>query len=446
MLALFRHPTYRLLFAAQVVALAGTGLATVALGLLAYQLAGDQAGAVLGTALAIKMVAYVGVSPLARALLESYPSRTVLIGLDLVRAGLAASLLFVTEIWQIYLLIFLLQSASAAFTPTFQAVIPEILPDEGEYTRALSLSRLAYDLESLASPVLAAALLTLVPFHALFAGTAFGFVASALLIMACTFPAMAHRQDNGAFWSRVGSGWRIFLATPRLRGLLALNLTISAVGSLVIVNTVVFVRDSFGRADDDVAIAFAAFGAGSMASALALPGLLDRIRDRSVMISAGVLALVAMTLFAALWSSSLVPWPAFLIFWFGFGLAYSAVLTPSARLLRRSAAPEDRPAIFAAQFALSHACWLVAYPLAGYAGAHIGLAAAAFALVGLGTLGLIAALRFWPAGSQSALPHVHDDLPPDHPHLHGAEKTEAGYRHTHVFLIDSLHRQWPTQG
>jgi hypothetical protein len=45
---------YRHLFGAQVIALIGTGLATVALGLLAYELAGANAGAVLGTALAIK--------------------------------------------------------------------------------------------------------------------------------------------------------------------------------------------------------------------------------------------------------------------------------------------------------------------------------------------------------------------------------------------------------
>ena len=60
--------TFRRLFAAQVVALTGTGLATVALGLLAHDLAGDAAGAVLGTALAIKMVAYGTLAPLAAAL------------------------------------------------------------------------------------------------------------------------------------------------------------------------------------------------------------------------------------------------------------------------------------------------------------------------------------------------------------------------------------------
>jgi hypothetical protein len=36
--------------------------------------------------------------------------------------------------------------------PLFQSTIPEILKEERDYTRALSLSRLAYDLESLLSP------------------------------------------------------------------------------------------------------------------------------------------------------------------------------------------------------------------------------------------------------------------------------------------------------
>jgi len=48
MLSTLKNPTFRHLFAAQIVALVGTGLATVALGLLAWQLAGDNAGAVLG--------------------------------------------------------------------------------------------------------------------------------------------------------------------------------------------------------------------------------------------------------------------------------------------------------------------------------------------------------------------------------------------------------------
>src|SRR5215207_5618293 len=135
MLQILANRTYRHLFLAQIVALVGTGLATVALALLAYDLAGAQAGAVLGTALAIKMIAYVGVAPIAAAFAERLPRRAMLVCLDLVRAAVALFLPFVTEVWQVYALIFLLQSASAAFTPTFQATIPYVLPDEKDYTR-----------------------------------------------------------------------------------------------------------------------------------------------------------------------------------------------------------------------------------------------------------------------------------------------------------------------
>ena len=49
MVGVLRNPTYARLFIAQVVALLGTGLLTVALGLLAFDLAGRDAGAVMGT-------------------------------------------------------------------------------------------------------------------------------------------------------------------------------------------------------------------------------------------------------------------------------------------------------------------------------------------------------------------------------------------------------------
>jgi len=76
MMDLLRNRTYRHLLAAQVIALIGTGLATVALGLLAYELAGADAGRVLGTALAIKMVAYVGVAPVMNgAVFHAMPSK-----------------------------------------------------------------------------------------------------------------------------------------------------------------------------------------------------------------------------------------------------------------------------------------------------------------------------------------------------------------------------------
>ena len=70
MFQILGNPIYRNLFAAQIVALLETGLATVALSLLAYDLAGSNAGAVLGTAFAIKMVANIEVAPVVGAVAD----------------------------------------------------------------------------------------------------------------------------------------------------------------------------------------------------------------------------------------------------------------------------------------------------------------------------------------------------------------------------------------
>jgi MFS family permease len=94
------------------------------------------------------------------------PRRRVLVALDLSRAATVLLLPFVDAVWQVYVLIFVINACSAGFTPLFQATIPDVLPDEAVYTRALSLSRLAYDLQQLLAPALAGVLLWFLPLGA----------------------------------------------------------------------------------------------------------------------------------------------------------------------------------------------------------------------------------------------------------------------------------------
>ncbi|MBF9029630.1 MFS transporter [Rhodobacterales bacterium HKCCE3408] len=435
MLSVLADRIYRHLFLAQVVALLGTGLATVALGLLAYDMAGERAGLVLGAVFTIKMIAYVGVAPIASAFAERVPRRTFLVSLDLVRGAAALCLPFVTEIWQVYLLVFVLQSASAGFTPAFQATIPDVLPEEARYTRALSLSRLAYDLESVVSPLLAGLLLAVLSYDALFLGTVVGFAASAALVVSVVLPSPQPAQPRGIY-DRTTRGSRIYLATPRLRGLLSLNLAAAAAGAMVIVNTVVLVRGGLGLGDTAVAATLGAFGGGSMLTALALPRVLDRVDDRRVMVM-GACAMIAALLALAGWVALAgLAWPALIAAWIVVGIGYSAVLTPSGRLLRRSAHAEDRPAVFAAQFALSHACWLFTYPLSGWLMTVSGPVVALSVLAAIAVAGTVAALRVWPAGDPEVIEHCHDDLPLDHPHLGGRRV------HSHSYVIDDWHRRW----
>jgi MFS family permease len=383
---------YRRLFGAQVVALAGTGLATIALTLLAYDLAGDDAGAVVGIALALKMVVYVFGAPVITALAGRLPRRRLLVALDVLRAGSVVGMLFVTEVWQVYVLIVLVNICSAGFTPTFQATIPDVLTDEPTYTRALSLSRVAYELESLLSPALAAALLAFISYDGLFAANGVAFLCSAALVLSTPLPARRVAPTAESRRRQIAFGMRRHLATRRLRGLLALNVAVAAASAMVIVNTVVYVRDEFGRDGGDVAWALGASGAGAMLAALLLPRLLDRVSDRPVMLNGGLVLAAGLALAAVVDG-----FHALLGVWFAIGLGLSAVQTPIGRIITRSGGPEDRPALFAAQFSLSHACWLATYPIAGVLGSVLGLAASASILAGIATTAVLVAALMWRA-------------------------------------------------
>ena len=288
----------------------------------------------------------------------------------------------------------------------------------------------------------------MVSFHALFAGTVVGFLASAALVVSVRLPSPRPIGRRGVY-DRTTRGLRIYLATPRLRGLLALNLAVAAGGAMVIVNTVVLVQAGLGLSPRATALALAAFGAGSMIAALALPRLLEAVADRTAMLGGGALLAAGLLVGAVLAGDGQAAggdapgYGALLALWLLLGLGYSTAQTPSGRLLRRSAHAEDRPALFAAQFALSHAGWLLAYPAAGWLGARFGMAVAFAALAALAGAALAAAAILWPRHDPEAIEHAHPDLPPDHPHLAGAARPGAVPRHTHAYVIDSHHPDWP---
>ncbi len=419
MLHVLRDRRFAALFSSQVTSLVGTGILTVAIALLAAAIAGEQAGIVLSIALTIRIATYVVVSPIATALLAGRSSRAILMGADAARIAIALSLVFVSEAWQLYIAILLLQTASAVFTPTFQAAIPEVLPDEDDFTAAQSLSRLAYDLESLVSPLLAAALVAVLPTSWLFAVTAAGF---ALSLVAVVLSRLTLRTPvtGEPFVSRLSRGLRVMAHIESTRFLALLDAVVAAVYATVLVNTIVIALRLEGELDDVVtplAVALALFGAGSILIALVLPALMRRVTDRAVMTGGSIVAIVALGIIALVEAGAGLTIAGLGALWFVLGIATSAISTPSARLIRRDVDSSDRPAVFAARFSTSHAWYAVAYPLAGIGGALWGVAAATGALAALALTVLVGAVVS--ARRASAAPPAAEEHTNSAPTTHG---------------------------
>ncbi|MDP6165857.1 MAG: MFS transporter [Gammaproteobacteria bacterium] len=453
----FRH-----LYLAQITSLLGTGIASVALALLAWDLAGDQAGVVLGTALALKMVAYVFISPIIGGLAHRLPRKTVLIGLDIIRAGLIACLPWVSEIWHIYALIFAINTCAAGFTPLFQATIPDLLQEEKIYTKALSYARLAYDLENILSPTLAALLLAVLSFHELFYLDSLTFIISASLIALTIIPKTALSDRPKPIWKNIQFGIRAYLTTPRLRALWVLYFAVAASGGMMIVNTVVYVQGYLQMDAQIMAMVFMASGAGSMTAALTVPHLRQQFADRSIMLTGA--CLLAITLSLGTQMPNLI---GLSILWFMLGFGNSLIQTPAGNLIWRSCRPSDSAAFFAANFSLSHSGWFIGYILAGHLASHFGLTFTFGTLAAVAWMALLVAWFQFPQRDPVELWHTHESMTHVHPHIHDQHhehQHDSGHghaphsnidhdhhhqhkplRHKHTFVIDQHHTQWPTK-
>jgi MFS family permease len=391
MFTILKNKTYRNLFLAQVIAHGGTGLVTIALALLAYDIAGQNAGQVLGIALALKMVAYVIIAPIVGAMTHRFNRKTLLIVLDVFRAALFLFMPFITEAWHIYVFIFAINAAAAGFTPTFQALIPDVLTDEADYTKGLALASATYDLENLLSPVAAAAALMFFSFHGLFYFTAVTYLISAALVFMTLVPKARAKTREDTVLKEITFGIRTYFKRPALRGLMGLNTAVAAAGAIVYVNTVIYVREALGAGEAATAMAFAAFGIGSISVAMVLPRFLETRPLRALM-SAGPL-LLCIGLAVALGPRS---WTSLIIAWGLMGAGSSFVQIPAGLLIRQSCSEAERPALFSAQFALSHLCWLFAYPAAGFLGAQISLQMSMAVMLLVVAIAGASALALWP--------------------------------------------------
>ncbi len=432
-----QHTVFRLLFSAQILSLLGIGLMTVGLALHAFDLGGVAgAGKLLGGIFALKMVVYVVLAPLAEVVLSRFEPRRGLVALDALRLLVLLLLSMSAELWHLVVLTFVFYAASAAFTPLFQALIPAILTDEKTYTSALVLSRLAYTFESMFSPMLAALALLFLSSARLFPLAALCMGGSVLALAFSGVPASPSVRKKRSFAQRLTHGLTIYFRTPRLRGLFFLNIGLSFGLAWVLVNTVVYAGLQFDNSDYYTWL-MAAYGTGAAMGALSVPRLLNRFSERSLMISGGVLfGLLSFLIFFDL------PLAGLMVLWGCFGASSSLVLTPGGLVLTRSAESDDHPAVFAAQFSMSHAGWLLAYPLAGWLGIALAPATALGVLGGVCLLITFIGSRIWPIEDPLERAHTHPDLPSNHPHLTSYQPSGPQREHTHAFRIDDLHLRW----
>ncbi len=243
--ALFRKsPAFRQVFLADLASQFGDGGLVVALPLLILDRTHDVA--LTGLAFAGEILAFALVSPFAGYLADRLEQKRVMIGANLARV-LLMGLLLAGAILQLSMLGMVLISAAtgvvgAFFVPARSAFQVRLL-EGADLEQAISLEWTAGFLMRLISPPLMGVLLTFAPAPAGLAVDMVAYLLASLLLLPRfvrpTFePEDEAKEMPGGFME----GFRQIGASPGLRGLLALDATISLLGLAGFSSTVAFLE------------------------------------------------------------------------------------------------------------------------------------------------------------------------------------------------------------
>jgi MFS family permease len=372
------------LFLAHTGSLLGSTLTMAALALLAEEMLGKGKGAAMfGVALAIRILVFVFLSPLAGNIAARFGRRAVMIGMDVFRALVVIGFFFASQLWHVYVLVFFLNVGSALFTPIYKSVIPGVV-GQSEYPRALALGSMAYKISEVIGPMLAAGVILAVDFRGNFLLDILTFLGSALLLVSLQFPG-AEVTGSGGQRQRAALlfGIRQMFLRPGLRRSLALSLCESVVGSLVIISTASYVIGELELNASMYPIAAGAAGLGALLVAVifAKKERHDRLPVFLVKTSVASLALALVV------AGSVPHFAGLFVGWIFAGVGIAVLGIRSNEELAAHSVEEERAHVYAAHFSLSHAGWGIFYPLSGFLSTRIGFNATAW--VFLVILGLV---------------------------------------------------------
>ncbi len=279
---------------------------------------------------------------------------------------IVALLPFVNAEWQLFVLIFLLNAGAAYYTPTYRAIIPQIV-DKYEYREANGLSMAVFQLLSVFGPALAGVFAVWLGTKQLFLVSAFMLFIGIIVIASIPSTSLqvgivTTKINFKSGWSNVAKGVRLLFGNKILRFSLSMEFVSAIAGALVLVNTIALVKTTMQLDDSHYGLVMALFGVGGAITAFLL-GSLDKSRTRSLSLISGALLIGVSVLFA-----NFVTFNGLLFLWVLAGIGQTLADLPSETLIGENIDTADQANVYGSHFAFSHLWWFIAYPVAGYLG------------------------------------------------------------------------------
>lgn len=259
-------------WAGETVSSFGNSITLFGLPLLVFQLSGSAVS--LGITFALFGLPHLLFGLLIGAWVDRVDRKRVMIVVDILSAIIVAAVpagaaLGVLSIGLIYAVAFLSATLSIFFQAAQFAAIPSLV-DRAELVAANGRIQASFSAATVAGPLLAGALLVFVPLERLLLIDSATFLVSAVMLAL-----IARRFDTGpravasSLRADVAEGLRYVLRHPVLRSISVMMALINFVGVTAYAQLVLLAKQRFGASDAEIALLFAADGAGVVLLSLA---------------------------------------------------------------------------------------------------------------------------------------------------------------------------------
>lgn len=274
--AVLRDPDLRALWFADWISDVGNFITFIALAVYVHDLTGSATA--VGFALALTAVPRLTVGPFGGILADRLDRRRLMIGCNLVRAGVVAFLPFTHAAWQAYALAVASSVFSPIHRPARSALLAQIAPQE-RLVPALAVTETTHEVLHTVGPAIAGLTIFLVGARRAF------FLDAASFVLAAAFQArIASRgrpeRHRSAPWQEIKAGYRAVARTPVVRTYTLLSACSALVSGAVIVLLLLYIQDVLHRADGLYGIVLSVAGAGTVLISLVI-ATIDARRARS---------------------------------------------------------------------------------------------------------------------------------------------------------------------
>lgn len=366
--AALRDKIFLKLYLSQTISLLGDAFTWVGIALLAFQFGGENSAAILSIALTLRVTAFILFGPYAGVLADRIDRKKIMYITHFVRMGIVGCLPFVTEAWQIYVLIFFLNIFNAFFTPAYKAAIPQAIKNEDSYSSGIALSNATNQLLGVLVPGLAGGVAAWLGARQIFFVDAATFIIAAVFILSLPSLLIAKKEKGtvvqAKVWTDIVKGTRLLFTDKAVRFALLIELVSAIAGAQILVNTIGYIKGQLHLTDKHYGYVMAAFGIGAAIAAFA-SGNFDKSKNRiaSLMIGGGLVCV-------SIAFGNYVDYIPLLLLWLIAGFGQTLAEMPSQILIPEKIPKEEHGKVYGAHFAWSHLWWAFAYPIAGYVGIH----------------------------------------------------------------------------